>query len=93
MLPADPDSAERRAVRRASYIAIPVMSVGFVLMVAEVVISWHINQGEVSSLVIGVLISAFMSAVFLGLWLQCAAAAGRRWGKSESADKPKHPSV
>lgn len=77
MTPADPDLPVQSAVRQASKIAFPVMLIGFVLMVAYVISSSLANGGQLSSMLLGVLWSAIISAICLGIWLGCAAAVGR----------------
>jgi hypothetical protein len=77
MTPADPDPLVQSAVQQASKIAFPVMTVGFVLMVAYVISSSLANGGQLGSVWLGILWSAIISAICLGIWLGCAAAVGR----------------
>ncbi|WP_143392987.1 hypothetical protein [Fimbriiglobus ruber] len=65
-----------RAVRRASWVAVPVMAVGFLGILAEATHAARVDgRGDLAT---GAMVAVVMSLFFLGLWLGYAAVVGWR---------------
>ena len=75
-------TSARRAVRRASRIAVPVMGIGFIGIWGEATHAAR-TDGH-GSMILGTTIAVLMSLLFLSFWLGCAAVVGWMRGNPEA---------